>query len=97
MPTTEQHKQDKDLEQHQRETQNALIGEHVIHTLGEPDGLHKVDVRPLWGDHYRVNVLIGKDATSAKIANSYFVKADSGGNIVKSTPKITKLYQKTSV
>jgi len=42
--------------------------------------LHKVQVRRLWDDHYRVNVLIGEDAASAKIANSYFVEADGDGN-----------------
>ena len=94
MPTTEpteQHK-DKDMEQHMREAQNALIGEQVIHTLGTPDGLYNLQVRRLWQDHYRVNVLIGADAASAKIANSYFVKADSDGKIVRSSPGITKLY-----
>ena len=92
MPTTEQQKQDKDLEQRQHETKTVLIGEQVIHTLGVPDALHNVQVRRLWGEHYRVNIFIGADATTAKIANSYFVQADSGGNIVKSSPKITKLY-----
>jgi hypothetical protein len=87
----EQHK-DKDMERHQREALNALIGEQVIHTLGEPGGLHKVQVRRLWEDHYRVNVLIGADAASATIANSYFVEADGDGNIVKASPKITKQY-----
>jgi hypothetical protein len=79
------------MARHKREMLNALIGEQVIHTLGEPDGLHRVQVRRLWKDHYRVNVLIGKDAASAKIANSYFVEANSDGNIVESSPKITKL------
>ena len=93
MPTTEQHEQNKDLEQHKRETQNALIGDQVIHTLGKPDGLHNVQVRRLWGEHYRVNVFIGDEASTAKIANSYFVKADNDGNIVESIPKIKKAYQ----
>jgi hypothetical protein len=92
MPTTEPHEQHKENEQRKRETQNGLIGAQVIHTLGKPDGLHALQVRRLWEDHYRVNVFIGADAASARIANSYFVKSDSDGNIVKSTPKITKLY-----
>ena len=92
MAPTLQREQDKDMEQHKRETQNALIGEQVVHILGKPDALDKVQVRQLWGDYYRVNVLIGADAVSAKIANSYFVEADSDGNIVTSTPKIAKSY-----
>ncbi len=92
MPMTQQHKQHEDMEQHKRETLNALIGEQVMHTLGEPAGLYKVQVRRLWEDRYRVNVFIGADAASAKIATSYFVEADSGGNIVESRPRITKQY-----
>ena len=92
MPTTSQREQQRDDERQEREKLNALIGERVIHTLGKPGGLYKVQVRRLWGDYYRVNVLIGEDVVSAKMANSYFVEADSDGNIVASTPKITKRY-----
>jgi len=88
----QQHKQDQDTEQHKREMLKTRIGEQVMHTLGEPGDLLKVQVRLLWENHYRVNVLIGGDAASVRIANSYFVKADSDGNIVVSTPKITKQY-----
>ena len=91
MPTTQQREQDRDLEQHKSETLQTLIEEQVIHRLGKPDGLRKVQVRRLWEDHYRVNVLIGENAGSAKIANSYFVETDSDGNIVDSNPKMTKL------
>jgi hypothetical protein len=92
MPMTQQHKQREDTEGHNREMRTGLIAEQLIHTLGEPGGLLKVQVRPLWENHYRVNVFIGGDAISATIANSYFVTADNDGNIVKSTPKITKQY-----
>ena len=86
----QQRTQHEDAEPHRREMLNALIGEQVIHTLGKPGGLYKVQVRPLWEGRYRVNVLIGDDAVSAKIASSYFVKADSGGHIVELRPTITK-------
>lgn len=92
MPTTHERKQQKDIEQHQREALSAVIGEQVIHTLGKSNELRRVDVRQLWEDHFRVNVLIGADASCAKIANSYFVGADGNGNIVESRPKITKQY-----
>jgi len=84
--------QNKDIEQHQRETQKALIREQVMHTLGEPVDLHKVQVRRLWEDHYRVNILVGQDAASAKITNSYFLTSDSTGKIITSNPKLTKRY-----
>lgn len=92
MPKTQPREQpkDKDMEQHKRETLIALVGEQVLHALGEPAGLQKVHVRWLWEDHYRVNILIGKDAVTSKIANSYFVQADGDGKIVEASPKITK-------
>ena len=62
MPTTQRPKQRADTEQHEREMLNALIGEQLLHTLGEPGDLLKVQVRPLWEDRYRVNVLTGGDA-----------------------------------
>jgi hypothetical protein len=86
----QQREQHKDLEQHRRETQKALIREQVIHALGEPAGLHKVQVQRLWEDHYRVNVLVGPDAASAKIVNSYFLRSDSDGKIIASNPKLAK-------
>lgn len=91
MPTTQQRAEDRDLEQHKNAILQSLIEEQVIHRLGKPDGLRKVQVRRLWDDHYRVNVLIGENAASAKITNSYFVETDSDGNIVESNPNITAL------
>ena len=70
---------------------SAEIGKHVLRTLGRPGGLHQVQVRPLWPEHYRVNVFVG-DAASARIAHSYFLVADSDGNVVKSIPGITRQY-----
>ena len=51
-----------------------------------------MQVRPLWENYYRVNVLVGNDLASARIANSYFLVADNDGNITASTPKIMKQY-----
>ena len=93
MPTTQQREQREDMEQHMRETLNALIGQQVMHTLGEPDGLHRVQVRPLWDNHYRVNVFVGVDAASTQVAHSYFLVADGDGNIIASTPTITRQYE----
>jgi hypothetical protein len=71
---------------------SATIGQHILHGLGQPGGLHAVQVRWLWGDHFRVNVLVGPDSTSVKVAHSYFLVADDDGRIVASTPTITRLY-----
>jgi len=75
-----------------RQERKNVIGKHVIHTLGLPGDLYGVQVRHLWEDHFRVNILVGLDAASVKVAHSYFLVADSDGNIVASTPKITRHY-----
>ena len=92
MTDTLQHQQRQAMKRHEREMFCALIGEKVVHVLGEPSNLCKLVVRPIWKDHYRVNVFVGENLASAKIANSYFVQTDDGGNILESCPKITKEY-----
>jgi hypothetical protein len=39
-----------------------------------------------------VNVFVGKSATSARIAESFFLTADDEGKILVSSPEITRLY-----
>ena len=92
MPTQEQDKQTPDLDKQQRHEQNVEIGKQVMHLLGRPANLYHVQVRPLWKGRYRVNVLVGPDATSVTCAHSYFVVADGDGNIILSNPKITREY-----
>ena len=75
-----------------RQERKTVIGKHVMHTLGQPGHLHGVQVRHLWEDHYRVNILVGLDAASVKVAHSYFLVADGQGNILGSTPEITRRY-----
>jgi hypothetical protein len=70
----------------------AVIRAGVLQALGSPSGLLRVNVLPLWGDHFRVNVLTGEDATAGAIPNSYFVTADERGDILKSEPAIHKQY-----
>src|SRR5262245_48634373 len=51
----------------------ALIGASVLRALGQPAGLHRVQVRPLWAAYYRVNVFVGPDIFTATVAHSYFL------------------------
>ena len=97
MPTQNAGKQQKDQEKQARLERKAVIAKHVILGLGQPRDLHRVQVRYLWEDHYRVNVLVGVDATSAKIGHSYFLVADGNGNILASTPKIAKQYEPVKI
>ena len=92
MPTQNPGKEQKDQQKEARLKRKAVIAKHVLLGLGQPQDLHRVQVRYLWEDHYRVNVLVGVDATSAKIGHSYFLVADGDGNILASTPKIAKHY-----
>lgn len=68
------------------------IRTNVLAALGRPADLHRVNVLPLWGDHYRVNVVTGADPTLARIPHSYFLAADARGNVIAATPPITRLY-----
>lgn len=90
MATQQQDRQD--AEHQGSESRDALISAQVLRALGQPGALHAVQVRRLWGAHYRVNVLVGAGVTSARIAHSYFLVTDEDGLIVASTPKITSLY-----
>lgn len=82
----------KEAAQPQREAFKALLGEQVLHLVGAPKDLYKVQVRSLWGSFYRANVLTGPDPASVKIAQSYFLQIDGEGKIVSSTPKLTRQY-----
>ena len=93
MPNKLQIEQPKEtMKQDERETLDKLIREQVIHALGEPIDLRGVQVRKVWGNHYRVNVLVGMNAASVRVANSYFVVIDSDGRLIAATPKITQQY-----
>ena len=92
MPTKQQVEQQAAEETQDGRQLDAVIGEHVLHALGRPGDLQRVEVRRLWKDHYRVNVFVGAVAGSTRAAHSYFLVADGEGNVAESTPKITRQY-----
>ena len=75
-----------------RESQKALIRGQVVRSLGTPSDMLKVQVHPVGNANFRVNVVVGKNVASARIADSFFLTADGQGNIVTSSPKIVRLY-----
>jgi hypothetical protein len=75
-----------------RDTVNDLISEQVVHRLGSPIDLLDVRVCPLWADHYRVNVLVGEEFVSRRVADSFFLVTDEEGKIVSSSPAIARMY-----
>ena len=44
----------------EREGLVAVIGSRVLRELGEPRELLQVQVRQVWGSHYRVNILVSQ-------------------------------------
>jgi hypothetical protein len=92
MPTTQQGQQQQVQERQEGQRLHSVIGNHVMSTLGRPDDFQRVQVRPLWQDHYRVNVLVGVDAASVKVAHSYFLVTEGDGNITASTPPLSRQY-----
>ena len=93
MPNKLQTEQPKDqMGRDEREALENLIREQVIHTLGKPIDLRNVQVRKVWDNHYRVNIIVGEHAGSVRVANSYLVGIDGEGKVVTATPKITKQY-----
>jgi hypothetical protein len=75
----------------QQRRQDIIKG-RVLNLLGRPEDLREVQVRPLWDNHYRVNVFVGTSVGLSSIAHSFFVSADGEGNILATTPVIRKLY-----
>jgi hypothetical protein len=92
MATKQRDDPQTDVDDEGQPRRDAAIGRHVLRGLGQPGALLRVDVRHLWADHFRVNVVVGPDAASACIAHSYFLVADGDGNVLASTPKLTRRY-----
>ena len=92
MSTKQQSQQHADQEALGHQQMQANITKNVIQTLGQPRNLHRIQVRQLWEDHYRVNIFVGTDAASAKVIHSYFLVTHGDGSIVTASPKITKQY-----
>jgi hypothetical protein len=90
MPSAQTGEPRKDRERQDGENQENMIRGQVLRTLGETGGLGRVQVRSLWGNFYRVNVVVGDDPGCAKITRSYFLETDGEGNIVESTPRIVR-------
>lgn len=82
---TEQKKQEAGLLE-------SVIRDNVLFDLGRPDELNRVQVTRVGGTNYRVNVFVGPDFTSCKVAHSYFLQADGNGKILSSSPAITRTY-----
>jgi hypothetical protein len=70
----------------------AVVRDNVLFDLGRPDGLFRVQVAAVGASRFRVNVFVGDNAASARVAHSYFVHADGNGKILSSFPAVARLY-----
>ena len=70
----------------------AIVRDKVLERLGQPTGNHRVQVRRVWGDNYRVNVFVETGVAAFKIAHSYFLFADKDGKILNCSPPIARTY-----
>ena len=68
------------------------IRQQVLQKIGTPLGWHVVQVKPLWGDYFRVNVLIGESITTYTIRHSFFLLTDGEGGVVEASPEMVKSY-----
>ena len=89
---TQQLDRDRGVNPQSQDMMDDLLRKHVIRSLGSPGNLLKMQVKPIGGDRYRVNVFVGKDASSGRIAHSFFLTTDEEGNILASSPEIVRLY-----
>jgi hypothetical protein len=92
MPSKEPSDQTKLAAHQQLEAFNESIAQQVLQVLGKPGNLIKVQIRAVADFHYRVNVLVGVDAASARVANSFFLVVDAEGSVISSTPKLGRQY-----
>jgi len=93
MPNKLQCEQPEDeMGREEREAMDNRIREQVIHALGKPVDLRNVQVLKIWDGRYRVNVIVGPNAGSVRVANSFFLEVDKTGGLVSASPKITKEY-----
>jgi len=79
-------------EQLQRNIFEARIAQAVLRALGKPGDLRTVQVRRLWDNCYRVNILTGDLLATAAIAHSYFLTADNDGEVLQASPMIERRY-----
>jgi len=92
MTTTQGESKQGGHREHQGGRLEGAVCANVLAALGQPAGPHRVQGRHVGGGRYRVNVFVGEHAAAFRIAHSFFVEADGNGNVVESTPPITRAY-----
>lgn len=68
------------------------LARRVLLALGSPPALLGVQAHHLWGQHFRVNVLVGEHAACASVADSFFIEAGGDGSVLRSFPPLMRRY-----
>jgi hypothetical protein len=92
MTTTRRSELQREEEKVAAERLAVPIRQQVLQALGTPPGWHMVQVRSLWGDYFRVNVLVGESITSFSIRHSFFLLTDGEGSVLEASPEMVKRY-----
>jgi hypothetical protein len=79
------------IDQSAKRVANAICL-NIMAALGRPEDFLRITARQVTGSGYRVNVVTGSDAASARIAHSFFITADADGKVTASDPAILKQY-----
>jgi hypothetical protein len=70
------------------------IADRVFERMGKPRDLFRIQIRPLWGEYYRVNVYRETGASEAipriEMTDSFFVTTDH--ETMTTRPAIAKKY-----
>jgi hypothetical protein len=90
MTTTSQ--SEMDMSRQRRDMLSDRIRKQIVRSLGSPVDLLKMQVQPIGEGRYRVNVFVGKDYSSGRIADSFFLTTDEEGKILTSSPEIVRVY-----
>ena len=91
-------REERDAAQREAERRQAsgrledAVAAGVMRDLGRPADFLRAGARLLWDSYYRVNVFAGPNVASARIAHSFFLEADAAGNVLTSTPPVTRAY-----
>ena len=70
----------------------AEIARNVLDILGIPPRLYRVVVRRVGDFKYRANVFIGAGAGISRVAHSFFLDVDAEGQVIASSPAISRMY-----
>lgn len=84
-------------EELQEKKTKAIIEKYILDNLGRPKNYYQTQVKPLWANFYRVNIVIAiKEKESMvveySISDSFFMKLEEG-EVVTCEPKIQRRYK----